>query len=70
MAEVMKTNNNYGDVGSCVLGMELEFHGRTVASQIAQGSSSNYKFFEDIKKAASICGIDESAFTIKHGNMD
>jgi hypothetical protein len=69
MSDVMTRTKQYGDHGSCVLGMELRWNGRTVASQIAQGSSTNYQYFNDIKEAAKAIGI-EDAFTIEHGRMD
>src|ERR1700681_1702239 len=40
----------YGDIGTCVLGMRLIYKSVPIAEGIVQGNTTNYHFFDEVQK--------------------
>ena len=60
----------FGDKGSCVMGMKLHYNGIQIADQISQGSLTNEKFFKRVIEHYVSKGKDEEQFHIEYGRMD
>lgn len=61
----------FGDVGSCVMGMELLYKGTKVATQQVQGCISTEKFFNEVMdRAVESLEVDYSDFVTIDGRMD
>lgn len=71
---IVEAKRQFGgnDEGTCVMGMELWLNGTLLASQIAQGSVTNERYFNYIISAscAMIPGLDRDDFKIKWGWTD
>lgn len=60
----------FGDKGSCVMGMKLHYNGIQIADQISQGSLTNEEYFKRVIEHYVSEGKDEEQFHIEYGRMD
>ncbi len=72
IAEAKKTIRSlYGDIGACVLGMRLIYKSVPIAEQIVQGDTTNYHYFEEVKKQLiEKLGYAPDGFVTEHGHID
>lgn len=66
----LKTYDDMGDKGSCVMGMHLHYNGKQIADQICQGSLTNEEFFKRVIEHYVSEGKYRDQFHIEYGMMD
>ena len=66
----LKTYDDMGDKGTCVMGMKLHYNGKQIADQICQGSLTNEEFFKRVIEHYVSEGKYREQFHIEHGMMD
>jgi len=59
-----------GDVGSCILGYNMDVYGERIVSQPAQGSCTCYEVYKAITEMLIEEGVSEEDINIDTGVMD
>jgi hypothetical protein len=59
-----------GDRGSCVMGYDFYLDDKQLIRQPAQGSSTCYRVYEDVREMLLSNGVDDSRIRIDYGVMD